>query len=73
MVAQRKYTKISRCVVVHIRYNARNELNRTSMERNSNQISEPFVLSIESLLTELRKVIDGMPEMYLHPLPNEIG
>jgi hypothetical protein len=66
MVAQRKYTKISRCVVVYIRYNDRNEPNRTSMERNSNQISEPFCPSCETLLTELCKVIDGIPEMYLH-------
>jgi actin-like ATPase involved in cell morphogenesis len=31
------------------------------MEGNSNQISEPFAPSIETLLTELRKVIDGIP------------
>jgi transposase len=29
--------------------------------------------NIETLLTELRKVIDGIPEMYLHPLLNAIG
>jgi hypothetical protein len=31
------------------------------MERNSNQISELLCPNIETLLTELRKVIDGIP------------
>ncbi|MDR3185351.1 MAG: hypothetical protein LBU04_00855, partial [Christensenellaceae bacterium] len=57
-----KYTKIPKDVsIVYIRLHARNEPNRTSMERNSNQISEPFCPNIETLLTELRKVIDGIP------------
>ncbi|MDR3185900.1 MAG: hypothetical protein LBU04_03730 [Christensenellaceae bacterium] len=67
-----KYTKISRCVVVYIRYNARNE-HIASMERNSNLICEPFGPSIETLLTELCKVIDGIPADVFAFILNAIG